>query len=103
MHSNCQEINSQDKGTKEKKMVVYGSDTCHYCLDTKSFLIKNNIKFIYYDINKNQVKQNEMIAKLKAANISLSNLSLPVIDKNGAVFINNIEFEKFLHKLLEKF
>ncbi len=85
-----------------EKLIIYGSDTCHYCLETKIFLKKNNIEFQYYDIDLNLAKQKEMIAKLKAANISLSNLTLPVVDKVGSIFINNEKFEEFLNKLLEK-
>ena len=100
--SNCKESNSIDQIQPEKQinLIVYGSDTCHYCLDTKTYLNENNIKYIYHDIDKNQEKLNEMITKLRANNISLSNLSLPVIDKNGFVFSNSIEFDKFLIKIL---
>ena len=31
--------------TSKKVMVVYGSDQCHHCLDTKEYLKKNNIDF----------------------------------------------------------
>ena len=29
------------------KMIVYGSDTCHYCIDTKTYLKEEKIDFIY--------------------------------------------------------
>ena len=84
---------------KHEIMIVYGSDTCHYCIDTKEYLIEKKVDFIYYDIDVNIKKQKEMVGKLKKANISLSNLSLPVIDKNGEVFINKGEFQDFIKKL----
>ena len=82
-------------------IIIYGSDTCHYCLDTKTYLISKKIDFEYYDIDQNKIKLDEMLSKLKKANISLSNLSLPVIDKDGVIFTNNIEFEVFLQKIIE--
>lgn len=95
-------IKMQPSLIQEKKdIIVYGSDTCHYCIDTKEFLDENQIKFVYYDIDQNIKKQAEMIEKLKKANIPLSNLSLPVIDKDGVIFTNNQDFDKFLLRIKE--
>lgn len=80
-------------------MIVYGSDECHHCTDTKKYLKENNIEFVFYDIDKNQDALREMLFKLKQANISSNNLSIPVIDKQGVIFTNNIPFEEFLKKL----
>ena len=87
--------------TKSEKtiMIVYGSDECHHCTDTKKFLKEHNIEFVFYDIDKNQEALKEMLFKLKNANISTNNLSIPVIDKQGVIFTNNIPFEEFLQKL----
>lgn len=93
---------NQTKNTaKDSKtvMIVYGSDECHHCTDTKKYLKENNIEFVFYDIDKNQEALKEMLFKLKKANISANNLSIPVIDKQGDVFTNNIPFEAFLKKL----
>ena len=86
---------------EKEEIIVYGSDTCHYCIDTKEFLNKNKIKFVYYDVDLNIEKQTEMVEKLKKAKISLSNLNLPVIDKQGEIFTNSEDFEAFLHKIKE--
>lgn len=80
-------------------MIVYGSDECHHCTDTKKYLKENHIEFVFYDIDKNQEALKEMLFKLKNANISTNNLSIPVIDKQGVIFTNNIPFEEFLKKL----
>jgi glutaredoxin 3 len=40
-----------------------------------------------------------MLDKLKKANISLSNVEIPVIDNNGDVFTNTPNFQDFLDKL----
>jgi glutaredoxin 3 len=92
--------NNVEISNKEKKtIVVYGSEDCHYCTDTKKFLIENKIDFIFFDIDKDKNALNEMLAKLRAAKISANGLGIPVIDKYGEVFTNNINFEDFLKKL----
>lgn len=102
-----QDVFSQTKSSdsvavdKEKtnKMVVYGSDTCHYCIDTKKYLKEKKIDFIYYDVDINLQRQREMVIKLQKANISLDNLSLPVVDLNGQLIMNGGDFDDFLKKL----
>lgn len=89
------------KFQNQETIIIYGSDTCHYCLDTKTYLKESGIGFIYFDVDVNLEKQREMIEKLKKANISLSNLSLPVIDKKGEIFTNGDNFDKFLQKIIE--
>ncbi|QOD59976.1 hypothetical protein H9I45_11540 [Polaribacter haliotis] len=98
----AQESFHQTKDSKKEKMIVYGSDSCHTCLDTKAFLKNKKIKFIYYDIDINKKKEQEMLAKLQKANISIHTLSLPVIDNKGDVFLNKGNFEEFLKVLDEK-
>lgn len=96
----AQENQSKAETKPEKAaMIVYGSDECHHCTDTKKYLKENNIKFLFYDIDKNQDALKEMLFKLKKANVSSNNLSIPVIDKQGVIFTNNIPFEEFLKKL----
>lgn len=80
-------------------LIVYGSDECHHCIDTQKYLKENHIEYIFYDIDKNQDALREMLFKLKKANISTNNLGIPVIDKQGVIFTNNIPFEEFLKKL----
>lgn len=91
------ELSAQE--TSKKVMIVYGSNECHHCIDTKDYLKKNNIEFIFFDIDKNAEALREMLTKLKAAGISTSNLGIPVIDKQGVIFTNNGVFEEFLKKL----
>lgn len=89
----------QKETPKSKVIIVYGSDECHHCTDTKAFLKENHIDFVFYDIDKNQEALKEMLIKLRNANISTSNLGIPVVDKYGTVFTNNGVFEEFLKKL----
>ena len=40
-----------------------------------------------------------MLTKLRNADISTSNLGIPVVDKKGVLFSNNGDFKEFLKKL----
>jgi glutaredoxin 3 len=93
--------NAQQKHTTPvvNKVIIYGSDECHHCTDTKAFLTQNNISFAFFDIDKNPEALKEMLLKLKNANISTQNLGIPVVDKNGVIFTNTGVFEEFLQKL----
>tara|TARA_R110001592_G_scaffold307_1_gene1721 strand:+ start:4354 stop:4710 length:357 start_codon:yes stop_codon:yes gene_type:complete len=93
---NAQSLAKKTQIKKQEKIIVYGSDTCHYCIDTKAYLKEKNVAFIYYDIDLNKAKESEMITKLTNANISVASLSLPVIDYKGDIFLNKGNFEEFL-------
>ncbi|WP_282133946.1 glutaredoxin family protein [Seonamhaeicola maritimus] len=101
-----QVIHSDKKAVKQSKandIIVYGSDTCHYCLDTKEFLKEKQIEFIYYDVDVNLEMQNEMVEKLQKAGIPLDEISLPIVDLHGKLKMNNVaDFEGFLKSLTEK-
>lgn len=84
---------------EKKLIVIYGSDECHHCIETKAFLKNNNIDFVFFDLDKNPEALQEMLLKLRSKKISTSNLGIPVIDKNGELFSNNGDFEEFLQKL----
>jgi glutaredoxin 3 len=98
---NAQEVVNQTKESKKEKIIVYGSDSCHSCIDTKAFLREKEIKFTYYDIDVNKEKEQEMLVKLQKASISIHTLNLPVIDNKGAIFLNKGNFEEFL-KVVDK-
>ena len=83
----------------KKTIVIYGSDECHHCTDTKAFLKEKKIDFVFYDIDKNPSALQEMLNKLRKANVSTSNLGIPVVDKYGELFSNNGDFQEFLKKL----
>jgi glutaredoxin len=99
---NAQDIEKPKKTDEKPKkaILIYGSPDCHYCNDAKNILIENKIDFVFYDIDTDKVALNEMLAKLKKANISTNNLGIPVIDKYGEVFSNNTTFDDFIKKLI---
>ncbi|GGC82516.1 hypothetical protein GCM10011508_07330 [Flavobacterium lutivivi] len=89
----------KQKETKATTIIVYGSDECHHCIDTKKYLKDANIEFVFFDIDKNPDALKEMLIKLRNAGISTQNLGIPVIDKYGEIFTNSGNFEEFLKKL----
>ena len=86
---------SVDFFQEQKIIIVYGSDTCHYCTETKEYLKEKKVKFIYFDVDVNIEKQQEMLVKLQKANISIETLILPVVDKKGVLITNGEDFEAF--------
>jgi len=96
------DVFSQQDNSNSKNnigIIIYGSDECHHCLETKQFLKEKNIAFVFYDIDKDPVALREMLTKLRNADISTSNLGIPVVDKKGVLFSNNGDFKEFLKKL----
>ncbi|MFC4096735.1 glutaredoxin family protein [Euzebyella saccharophila] len=91
----------KDMATQDVRetIIVYGSDTCHYCLDTKSYLTSKQIAFTYYDVDVNLTKQREMVLKIQLAGLPAESISLPVIDKNGTLFMNDSDFDVFLNRI----
>lgn len=93
------EVLHTQKNQEQKTIIVYGSDTCHYCLDTKTHLKAKKIDFIYYDVDINLAKQREMLVKMQKAGLAVNNLSLPVVDLYGKLIMNGTNFEEFLKTL----
>ena len=97
----CKAVFAQDQVPLKNntEIIIYGSDQCHHCIDTKAYLKEKNIEFVFHDIDKDMEALKEMLDKLKKANISSSNLVIPVVDKKGEIIINNGDFQDFLIKL----
>ena len=100
---NAQVVSKPEKIVEKQKkvIIIYGSPDCHYCISAKNILIEKNIDFIFCDIDTDKQALNEMLTKLKRANISTNNLGIPVIDKYGEIFSNNFNFDDFLKKLIQ--
>ena len=86
--------------TQQPQIIVYGVDDCHFCHDSRALLDKNNIKYIFHDVDIDVDKRNEMIQGLKSSSIDLKNLNMPVIKKSGEYLINSGDFDLFLEKLI---
>lgn len=89
------------KEDKNKVIIIYGSPDCHYCTDLKESLSKKQMAFVFFDIDKDEAALNQMLTKLKSANISTNNLQIPVVDKYGLMYVNNADFKGFITKITE--
>ncbi len=61
-----------------KKVKVYSTPTCPYCIRLKNFLKENNVDFENIDVSSDQEKAQEMIDKS-------GQLGVPVIDIEGEI------------------
>jgi len=67
-----------------KKVIIYSTPTCPYCIRTKQFLKDNNVNFEDIDVSSNQEKAQEMIDKS-------GQMGVPVLDIEGDIIAG---FEK---------
>ena len=63
-----------------KKVKVYSTPTCPYCIKTKQFLKENNVDFEDMDVSANQEQAQEMIR------IS-GQTAVPVLDIEGEIIV----------------
>ncbi|MFH0739331.1 MAG: glutaredoxin domain-containing protein [Candidatus Omnitrophota bacterium] len=63
-----------------KKVTVYSTATCSYCIRTKQFLEENDIHFENFDISTDQEKAQEMIQKS-------GQMGVPVLDIDGQIIV----------------
>jgi len=64
----------------DKKVAVYSTPTCPFCIRAKQFLTENNIPFENYDVSVDQRKAEEMIQKS-------GQMGVPVIDIGGEIIV----------------
>lgn len=64
----------------DKKVKVYTTPTCPWCIRTKQFLKENNITFEDIDVSTNQSAAQEMIQKS-------GQMGVPVLDIEGEIII----------------
>lgn len=63
-----------------KKVKVYSTSTCPWCIRVKQFLKENNVIFEDYDVGSDQVKADEMV---KAS----GQMGVPVLDIEGEIIV----------------
>ena len=63
-----------------KKVIVYSTPTCPYCVRAKKFLKDNNIDFEDIDVSSNQQKSKEMIDKS-------GQMGVPTLDIEGEIIV----------------
>ena len=63
-----------------KKVTIYSTPTCPFCIRAKQFLKDNKIEFTDYDVGSDQTKAQEMMKKT-------NQMGVPVIDIDGKIVI----------------
>ena len=63
-----------------KKVIIYSTPTCPYCVRAKQFLNENNIPFENFDVSENSAKGEEMIKKS-------GQMGVPVLDIEGEIIV----------------
>jgi glutaredoxin-like YruB-family protein len=61
-----------------KKVTIYSTPTCPYCVLVKNYLEEKGIKFEYIDVSSDQEKASEMVEKSGQTGV-------PVIDIDGKI------------------
>lgn len=64
----------------DKKVKIYSTPTCPFCMMTKKFLKENNIDFEDIDVSTDQAKAQEMVQKS-------GQMAVPVIDIDGEIIV----------------
>lgn len=77
--------------TKNKKVIVYSTPTCPYCVYAKDFFKENNVEYVDIDVTKDKSQAEEMIKKSGQRGV-------PVIDIGGSIVVGfqPTVFEKLL-------
>lgn len=64
----------------EKKVKVYSTSTCPYCVRVKQFLKDNNVQFTEIDVSSDQKAAQEMIERS-------GQMGVPVVDIDGEIIV----------------
>jgi glutaredoxin-like YruB-family protein len=77
--------------TAEKKVIIYSTPTCPYCVYTKQYFTQQGVSFVDVDVSRDRAAAQEMINKS-------GQMGVPVIDIGGKIVVGfqpNI-FEKLM-------
>ena len=64
----------------DKKVKIYSTPACPFCMMAKKFLKENNIDFEDIDVSTDQAKAKEMVQKS-------GQMAVPVIDIDGEIIV----------------
>mgnify|MGYP001559287409 FL=1 len=64
----------------DKKVLVYSTPTCPYCIRAKQFLKDNSIVFEEMDVSINQAAASEMVSKS-------GQMGVPVLEIDGEIIV----------------
>lgn len=73
------------------KVIVYGTDDCPWCRETRKFLKEHKVKFLDKNVGRSRKAAQEMVKKS-------GHMGVPVIDVDGKIIVgfNEAELEKAL-------
>lgn len=63
-----------------KKVTIYSTPTCPFCIRAKQFLKESNIQYTDIDVSSDQTKAQEMIDRS-------GQMGVPVIDVDGTIIV----------------
>lgn len=75
----------------DKKVKIYSTPACPFCMMAKKFLRENNIDFEDMDVSADQAKAQEMVQKS-------GQMAVPVIDIDGEIIVG-FDKEKIIKAL----
>ena len=64
----------------DKKVKIYSTPTCPFCMMAKKFLKENNVDFEDIDVSTDQTKAEELVQKS-------GHMAVPVIDIEGEIIV----------------
>jgi len=75
----------------DKKIIIYSTPTCVYCVMAKDFFKKHNVHYVEKNVAVDEAAREEMVNKSHQ-------MGVPVIDINGEIFVgfNRVDLEKAL-------
>lgn len=65
---------------ENRKVTIYSTPSCPFCMMAKSFMKENNIDFEDIDVSADQAKVQEMVQKS-------GQMAVPVIDIDGEIIV----------------
>jgi len=63
-----------------KKIIIYSTPSCPYCVALKEYLKEKNFEFIDFDVSKDTKKLEEMVEKS-------GQMGVPVVDIDGQIIV----------------
>jgi len=73
-------LESSEMAREEPEVFVYSTPSCPYCVMAKEYLDGKGVKYIEYDVSKDQEKAKEMVDKTRQGGV-------PVLQINGRIII----------------
>lgn len=86
---------------RHDQVIMYALTTCGFCKEKARLLQEQGIAYVEYDIDVDQVRQDELNAKLAQAGFPPRGYGTPIFDVHGVMLPNNpdmAEIQKILRE-----